>query len=148
MTYRPALEVDRPALTALLTETNLIATDLPTALGESTQSTFLLAFSDDGALVGVAGLEPLGTLGLLRSVAVAPSHRGQYIGQTLVDGLLHAARHNGLTHLCLLTTTADTYFERLGFERVDRADVPEPVQQTPQFSSLCPTSAVVMLLAL
>jgi amino-acid N-acetyltransferase len=143
MTYRPALEVDRPALAVLLAQANLSADDLPINLG-----TFLLSFTEENTLVGAAGLEPLGTLGLLRSVAVASAYRGQYIGQTLVDGLLHAARHNGLTHLYLLTTTADSYFERLGFERVSRDNVPDEVQQTSQFSSLCPSSAVVMRLVL
>ena len=31
-----------------------------------------------------------------------------------------------------------------GFQRVDRQDVPEAIQQTQQFSDLCPTSAIMM----
>ena len=83
-------------------------------------------------------------MGLLRSVAVVPNYRGHYIGQTLVDGLLQAAEHNGLTALYLLTTTADEYFERIGFERIARDNVPDEVKQTGQFSTICPDSAVVM----
>lgn len=139
MQFRPAFEADRPALITLLRQANLLTNDLPPEIG-----TFLLAFSEGDELIGAAGLEPLGEVGLLRSVAVAPTYRGQYIGHTLVDGLLQAAEHNGLTALYLVTTTAADYFERLGFERITRDDVPDAVGQTQQVSTLCPASAVVM----
>lgn len=143
MTYRPATPDDRPALIALLTQAQLPINDLPADLG-----TFLLAKSDEGELIGAAGIEPLGDVGLLRSVVVSPAYRGQYIGQTLVDGLLQAAQHNGLTDLYLITTTADAYFERLGFRYISRDDVPEAIAQTYQFSTGCPDSAVVMFCSL
>ncbi|MEZ0608081.1 arsenic resistance N-acetyltransferase ArsN2 [Fibrella sp. WM1] len=143
MTYRPATADDRPALVALLTQAELPTTDLPADL-----STFLLAQSEEGDLIGAAGIEPLGEVGLLRSVAVSPDFRGQYIGQTLVDGLLQAAQHNGLTDVYLLTTTADAYFERLGFGYVSRNNVPEAIAQTQQFTTLCPDSSVVMQLTI
>lgn len=44
----------------------------------------------------------------------------------------------------LLTTTADRYFPRFGFERIARADVPASVQTSIEFTSACPTSATVM----
>lgn len=144
MTYRPATETDRPTLISLLQQASLTTDDLPVDI-----SPFLLAFSNqsagaEGELIGAAGIELLGEVGLLRSVAVAPDYQGHYIGQTLVDGLMQAAEHNGLTDLYLLTTTADGFFERLGFERIPRDDVPDEVRQTPQFSTGCPDSAVVM----
>jgi amino-acid N-acetyltransferase len=44
----------------------------------------------------------------------------------------------------LLTTTAERYFPRFGFERVDRKDVPESVRASVEFTSACPSSAIVM----
>jgi amino-acid N-acetyltransferase len=44
----------------------------------------------------------------------------------------------------LLTTTAERYFPKFGFERIERRDVPETVQASVEFTSACPASAVVM----
>lgn len=138
MTFRAANAADRPALMALLTQADLLTDDLPDEL-----STFLLAHEDD-VLVGAAGLELVGDAGLLRSVAVAPDYRGQYLGHTLVEGVQEAALAHDFLDIYLLTTTAEAFFEQLGYERIDRKDVPEPVAQTRQYRDLCPDSAIVM----
>ena len=44
----------------------------------------------------------------------------------------------------LLTTTAERYFPKFGFEPVARADVPATVQTSIEFTSACPSSATVM----
>lgn len=46
--------------------------------------------------------------------------------------------------LYLITTTADGYFKRLDFGRVERSNVPDAIARTRQFSDLCPASSVVM----
>jgi amino-acid N-acetyltransferase len=46
--------------------------------------------------------------------------------------------------LDLLTTTAERFFPRFGFERVERVDVPASVQASIEFRSACRESAVVM----
>ena len=138
MTYRPATEADRPAIIALLEKADLLTDDLPVDLG-----TFRLALADE-KLAGVAGLEILGENGLLRSVAVSPDFRNQNIGNQLVEMIIALAKSEKITTLYLITTTADQYFERLGFTRVDRVSVPDTIAQTRQFSELCPASAVVM----
>lgn len=46
--------------------------------------------------------------------------------------------------LYLLTDTAEAFFERLGYTRVARETVPLGIQQTEEFSSLCPDDAAVM----
>jgi len=43
-----------------------------------------------------------------------------------------------------LTTTAEGFFPKFGFERIPRADVPARVQESVEFVSACPASAVVM----
>lgn len=129
---------EKELVVSLLKKTDLLTEDLPAGLRN-----FLLA-KQDGTLVGVAGLELFGPVGLLRSVAVSPTHQGKGIAGQLVGQLLTGADERGLEAIYLITTTADHYFGRYGFAPVNREQVPETIQQTRQFSSLCPSSAVVM----
>ncbi|MCF0072829.1 arsenic resistance N-acetyltransferase ArsN2 [Dyadobacter sp. CY261] len=129
---------EKELVISLLKEADLLTEDLPNGLPD-----FLLA-KEGGVLVGVAGLELLGSLGLLRSVAVSPSHQGQGIAGQMVEQLLVNADQQGLQAVYLITNTAVHYFDRYGFMPVDREQVPEAIQQTRQFSGLCPSSAVVM----
>ena len=46
--------------------------------------------------------------------------------------------------LYLLTTTAEGYFPKFGFERITRAEVPPSVQASVEFATACPASAIVM----
>ncbi|WP_291036782.1 arsenic resistance N-acetyltransferase ArsN2 [Dyadobacter sp. 50-39] len=129
---------EKELLVSLLNKADLLTEDLPEGL-----SNFLLAKEGD-ELVGVAGLELFGSVGLLRSVAVSPAHQGQGIAGQMVEHLLANADKQKLQAIYLITTTADRYFDRYGFTAVDRQQVPEAIQQTRQFSGLCPSSAVVM----
>jgi N-acetylglutamate synthase-like GNAT family acetyltransferase len=58
--------------------------------------------------------------------------------------LIKQVRLQGVKELYLITTTADGYFEKQGYERVSRENVPVEIAQSQQFSSICPSSAVVM----
>lgn len=133
-----ARQEEKELVVSLLEEADLLTEDLPDGLGN-----FLLA-KQDGTLVGVAGLELFGPVGLLRSVAVSPTHHGRGIAGQLVGQLLNDADKQELQEVYLITTTADHYFDRYGFAPVNREQVPEAIQQTRQFSGLCPSSAVVM----
>lgn len=99
-------------------------------------------------IVGVAGLEIHGADGLLRSVAVAPSWRGRGVGESLVRSVRARARALGLTRLYLMTTTASSWFTRLGFVAVEREAVAAEVQRSAEFSEICPTTATPMMLDL
>lgn len=99
-------------------------------------------------VVGVCGVEKHGPYGLLRSLAVSPSRRGTGLGRVLVEDRVRWAGGEGLRALYLLTTDADGYFERFGFVRVDRGETPPEIKASSEFSSLCPESAVVMVLPL
>ena len=98
----------------------------------------------DGAIVGAVGLEIYGELALLRSLVVTSSSQGTGIGRMLYDRIMAYARMRGVRILYLLTTTADRFFEKLGFTVVDRNMLPEAIQKTNEFVKLCPTSAVCM----
>lgn len=129
---------DKELVTSLLKEADLLTEDLPAGL-----SNFLLA-RDEGTLVGVAGMELFEQVGLLRSIAVSPEHQGKGIARKLVEQLLAGADKQEVQAVYLITTTADHYFDRYGFAVVNREQVPDSIQQTKQFSGLCPSSAVVM----
>jgi len=96
------------------------------------------------AVVGVAGLERYGTVGLLRSVAVLPSHRGAGMGRALVGNRLGYASDLGLREVFLLTTTAPAYFVRFGFGLVERASAPPALLESPEFTAICPSSAACL----
>jgi amino-acid N-acetyltransferase len=102
----------------------------------------LVAYAD-GRLVGSAALERYGDDALLRSVAVDPIIRGSGVGKRLTEAVLAVAREWGVRDVFLLTTTAEDFFPRFGFARIDRAAVPEPVRQSVEFATACPASAVV-----
>ncbi|MFC1713976.1 arsenic resistance N-acetyltransferase ArsN2 [Candidatus Poribacteria bacterium] len=104
---------------------------------------FILA-QDESGLVGTVGLEVIDTFGMLRSLAVRPFHRNQGIGKALYNRALGYAHIEGIKRLYLLTITAEAYFSRLGFERIERGRTPASVQNTEQFRSLCPSTAVCM----
>ncbi|MBS0393553.1 MAG: GNAT family N-acetyltransferase [Proteobacteria bacterium] len=139
LTIRAMRPQELPAVRALLTGAALPADDVV----ESDRLAFWVA-ERGGALSGVVGLERSGASMLLRSLAVAPAVRGRGDGKALVAFAEQRARESGCRDLHLLTMTAEAFFGGLGYARLERADVPDGVRQTAQFSSLCPASAVCM----
>ena len=142
ISIRRATPADRTAVVSLLSASALSSEGVDPALAG-----FSVA-ERDGALVGVAGLERYGDYGLLRSVAVAGETRGLGLGARLTQAVLEEARARGLAGVYALTTTAERYFPRLGFEVIERSAVPAPVQQSLEFRSICPSSAVALRLEL
>jgi amino-acid N-acetyltransferase len=104
----------------------------------------MLVTRDGGHVIGSAALELYAEGALLRSVAVDPALQGQGVGHRLTEAALHLARRHGANAVFLLTTTAEEFFPRFGFESIPRADVPASVQQSVEFRSACPASAAVM----
>jgi amino-acid N-acetyltransferase len=101
-----------------------------------------------GEVVGCVGLERYGPAGLLRSLAVAPPHRGQGLGRLLAQRMVEAARRRGVARLFLLTETAPDFFPQFGFVRIERADADPAVQTSVEFRTACCQSAVCMRLDL
>ncbi len=142
VSYRVAEPGDLAAVEGLLRRCQLPTEGVAEALGG-----FVVAESGT-RVVGVAGLEVHGEDGVLRSVAVDPTARSSGIGGALTARVLAAAREAGLDRIYLLTTTAAEYFPRWGFRRIARADASTAVQDSVEFSAVCPASAVVMVLDL
>jgi amino-acid N-acetyltransferase len=105
---------------------------------------FLVARSEDGSLAGCVGLEIHGDVGLLRSLAVAGPARGGGLGTRLVERLFDLARSKGVETLYLLTTTAEDYFPRFGFERLAREEADPKLEASEELRGACPASAVLM----
>lgn len=125
---------------------HLLATcQLPHEDITSSHLAHFLAAWDRSQLVGVVGLQLFGDAALLRSLAVASPYRGRGIGALLTEKAEEQARSQGVGVLYLLTTTAEDFFARYGYAVVERAAVPFAVQQTAEFQSLCPASAVCMV---
>jgi thioredoxin type arsenate reductase len=125
-------------------EALLHSLDLPlTGLRQDYPGGYVLV-REGGALVGVAGLEIYDRVGLLRSVAVAPSRQGTGLGQALVADRLRAASDRGLEVVYLLTTTAPEFFRKRGFVPARRDEVPPSLAASPEFVSVCPSSATCL----
>lgn len=100
----------------------------------------------NGNLIGCVGIEKYGEDGLLRSLAVNDSYKNTGVGQTLLVELFHNSKIEGIKKMHLLTTTADTYFEKYGFKISVRSNAPEQILQSKEFSEICPSSSIYMTL--
>ena len=133
-----ATERDLPGIRALLERLQL-----PVA-GVDERLPIMLVAREGEQIVGTAALELYADGALLRSVAVDPRQQGKQLGHQLTDAALQLATTHGANIVFLLTTTADRFFPKFGFERISREQVPASVRQSVEFQSACPASAIVM----
>lgn len=138
VTYAFATAHDHDAICALLQECALPSQDI-----RAYPSDFVVA-EDGERLAAVVGLQLVGQAGLLRSLAVQSHYRGRGLAQALVARIVAHAHARGIAKLYLLTTTAEKFFERLGFAMTERSAVPSEMLATEEFQSLCPSTAVCM----
>jgi amino-acid N-acetyltransferase len=54
------------------------------------------------------------------------------------------AHLQGIKELYLLTNTAEGFFSKIGFNKVERDNVPDSIRATKEFQSLCPSTAACM----
>jgi N-acetylglutamate synthase-like GNAT family acetyltransferase len=136
---RPAVFADLLPARALLAANALPLEGFPDHPG-----TVWVAATGD-RVVGVVALELYPDGALLRSLAVQQHVRGQRLGAQLVAAALDDVRRRDLAVVYLLTTTAETYFARLGFTVVARDAVPDSLLDSIEFRSACPASATAMV---
>lgn len=103
-----------------------------------------LVAREEGRIVGSAALELYQGGALLRSVAVAAELQGSGLGHELTNAAIRLAQSLQAPAIYLLTTTAERFFPKFGFERIARENVPISVQASVEFTSACPSSATVM----
>ena len=132
MRLRSAAATDVSRLTNFLENNSLTTVGVRECL-----ENFLIAYDDRASWIGVAGYEMYGKSALLRSVAVDKGSRRLGVGRALVEQVLANVGKRGVRTVYLLTDTAEEYFARLGFERIDRRHVDEAVRASPEFGECC-----------
>jgi amino-acid N-acetyltransferase len=109
---------------------------------------YFCAIFDGDELIATGGLESAASCALLRSIVVRPDYRALGLARRITDHLLARAADEERLEIYLLTETAEKYFAVLGFQPVERSEVPAGVARTRQFSTLCPQSACCMRIVL
>jgi amino-acid N-acetyltransferase len=137
-TIRTALPVDFESIIGLLEECELPVSDL----SGKDMDNFLVAENGE-RVVGCVAVERHGGYGLLRSLAVKDSFRGKRIGARLIAAA--EEKNHDLRELYLLTTTVPKFFKRHSYITIEQDSVPEAIQQTREFSQICPASSVCMV---
>ena len=138
ISIRPLMQQNRDAVIGLLQSEKLPVEDLPDDLKN------FFAATDNDFIVGAIGLEIYGSHGLLRSLVVRPGYRKMEVAAALIGELETMARKAGLQSVYLLTETAEGYFSKKGYKAVSRNDAPLSLQQSSEFTHVCPSSAVLM----
>lgn len=134
-----AKPADEAVIKSLLAECSLPHEDIRGHLRH------FIVFGSKGNIVGVVGLEVLGSVGLLRSLAVKESHRRKGLGKTLCEKMEGYAASQGIKTLYLLTRNAEGFFKKMGYREVERTAAPGPIQKTKEFSTLCPETAACLV---
>jgi L-amino acid N-acyltransferase YncA len=124
----------------------LVSRELPLDGARAHLAAFIVATIDE-VPVGCAAIEHHGDVGLLRSLAVSPGHEGRGVGRALLSELRRVARRCALSGLYLLTTSAVTWFASQGGVRVDRTDLPSPLERSAELRGACPAGAIAMRIA-
>jgi amino-acid N-acetyltransferase len=135
-----ARRADLSAIRRLLDAEHLSSEDVD----ESALEHFLVC-RDEIGVAGVVGLEKYGDVALLRSLVVTEKYLGRGLGKRLVAAADVLAAETGVRRMYLLTTTAEAFFDYLGFRRISREAAPQAIQSTREFSCLCPATAAVMV---
>jgi amino-acid N-acetyltransferase len=102
----------------------------------------------DGSPSGLIGLEIYGADALLRSLVVGENARSKGLGSALAEHAEQYASSTSVRSIYLLTTTAEAFFKRLGYERIDRSQAPPSIERSREFASLCPASSAFMVKSL
>ena len=101
---------------------------LPRALSEIYENIRdFFVIKEGEKVVGCASLHVYWSdLAELRGVAVAEDRQNQRLGAKLIAACLSEAREIGIPQVFCLTYR-DTFFERQGFQRVDKAELPRKI---------------------
>lgn len=125
----------------------LESASLPT-LGVADHVQHFLVAEEGRTIIGAIGLEVYGDTALLRSAVIADTQRNKGIGSLLYNRNINQARQLGVRRLLLLTNTAEEYFAKKGFRKIDQKSVKGPVTSSVEFTGACPSHAACMELLL
>jgi amino-acid N-acetyltransferase len=140
MTIETPVPTDEPRIRQLL-----ILCDLPQEDITPEHLRHFLVLKEEEQIIGLVGVEVLGRFGLLRSLVVDPRYRYQGFASQLVQKVEEYAAPIKIEALYLLTMTAEGFFAKRGYQKVERSSAPSPVHTTTEFRNLCPVSAVCIV---
>lgn len=138
MKIKPLGHSDQPQIIELLNDENLPTEDLQIA------PVHFFGIKNKGILAAIGALEIYKNNAILRSVVVKNEFHGKGFGKRMTQIMENRASQLGINQLFLLTTTAPEYFQRLDYHLCDRSSCPEEIQQSAEFKTLCPSSAICL----
>jgi len=136
---RPLVAEERDGLAAALARVGLPAEDI------HDPGARFWRFERDDVPIGFGGLEIHGEDALLRSILTVPPMRHRGYGHAIVESLEIEARSHGCRALYLLTTSAASFFQELGYVACERNNIPPAIRDCRMFALYCPSSAAVMV---
>jgi amino-acid N-acetyltransferase len=137
MNIVPASEEGLSAAIDLLKKNNLPTEDIHSG-------TQLFVIEENNEVLGTVAVEYDYDHALLRSLSVDPEKRSTGMGAKLVRFIEDYVQQQGVREVYILTTTAAGFFSKRGYVPIDRNSVPTFIQNTSEFTSICPSSAAVM----
>lgn len=121
----------------------LVSSLLPSRDVGGAHQRFIVA-SENGRIIGCAGLQVAGQDGLVRSMAVHWTRRNSGLGSRLHERLLFEAVLAGVRTLYVVTTSAEGFFASHGFRKVAASAVPPDLQVSEEFAAFVPGGSTVM----
>ena len=137
--FRDATADDATAIGTLLRSAGLSDEGLLERLRSTT-----VCDDAEGLPAATACLEATDGYGILRSVAVREDARARGLGMLAVAAAARRAKGLGIVHISLFTEWAEPFFERLGFRKLTREELPEPVRGSRRGAMDCAASATAM----
>ena len=137
MNIVPASQNSLSAAVELLKKNNLPTEDI-------NPGTQLFVIEENDSVIGTIAVEYNFDVALLRSLSVCGQKRNSGIGQMLVAFIENYVQKQGVQSIYLLTTTAEAFFLKKGYESVDRNEVPDFIKNTKEFSIICSASSTLM----
>lgn len=137
MNIVPASQNSFSAAIALLKKNNLPTEDL-----DPGKQLFVAEEGDE--VIATVAVEYDFNDALLRSLSVTEEKRSSGVGGQLVDFIEDYAKKQGIQTIYLLTTTAADFFQKRGYQIIDRSNIPVFIQNTKEYSVLCASSSTLM----
>jgi amino-acid N-acetyltransferase len=129
LTIRPARVGDVPGIyeqILVFADQKLMIRRSMAELYESIRE-FLVAVDDENQVVGCVAVHVFWEdLAEIRCLAVAPQVQGRGVGRRLVEACLEAARELEIKSIFALTNAVG-FFERCGYQRVDKSELPQRI---------------------
>jgi amino-acid N-acetyltransferase len=114
--------------------TLLLSEGLPVETILNAPIVFYQLVTETGARIGWGGIEVHGSHGVLRAVLIKSALRKTGAGRTLVKAIIDDAKNSGIKKLWLLTTNAEVFFAKMGFNHAIRDDAPKDIKDCEEFT--------------